>query len=162
MTPPELHAFSLYHDARLVLYFSEPIQVDSIDVTGIQMAVSRQAGRQTWRGRPPTLHRVWVDAVLCGDQNRFGNVTMNLTRLSRVEATDNSLVVPIDLSGDWSLNTVMGWGTPHSDISQLARRGIGLRQLHTYLTAAAYTCKDVAGTPLLPIFPQHKLQMVGG
>jgi hypothetical protein len=38
-TRPELRAFSLYHDARLVLYFSEPVRVDTFDVTGLEMQV---------------------------------------------------------------------------------------------------------------------------
>lgn len=39
ITPPEIQAFSLYHDARLVLYLSEPVQVASFDVTGLQLQV---------------------------------------------------------------------------------------------------------------------------
>lgn len=39
VTPPKIQAFSLYHDARLVVYISEPIQVASFDVTGLQLQV---------------------------------------------------------------------------------------------------------------------------
>jgi hypothetical protein len=39
VTNPELRGFNLYHDGRLVLYFSEPVETRSFNVTGIMMEV---------------------------------------------------------------------------------------------------------------------------
>jgi hypothetical protein len=93
-------------------------------------------------------------------QNGNSSQLMNLTRRSYVETRESSVVVVLDLSGDWSLNVPEGWETPNSDIADLNDRRIGNSQLQTWLSVAQRTCTDTTGNPLVPISRAEKLGMV--
>lgn len=86
---------------------------------------------------------------------------MNLTVRTLIETEEDNVIMQLDLSGDWSLNPIHGWGTPNSDIADLNSFGIAVTQLQTFLVASSHTCKDVAGNHLRAIPLVEKLGMVG-